>query len=133
MTLGTDPVAASALRSVATQLCLDVPEGRRDDVGQLWVYSCNGTSAQQWTRTSTGQITVYDGLKCLGATESGTADGTAVGIHDCDGGDHQRWAFRSDGTIRGVASGLCLDVDVPSSRVQLWSCHDGDNQKWQAI
>ncbi|MDX3101667.1 ricin-type beta-trefoil lectin domain protein [Nonomuraea angiospora] len=128
-----DPVTTSALRNVGTRLCLDVPEGSRNNVGQIWVYSCNGTSAQLWTRTPPGQITVYDGQKCLDALEQGKADGTAVGIRDCQGGDNQKWTLNADGTIRGVGSGLCLDVDVPTSRVQLWSCHDGDNQRWQAV
>ncbi|MBB5781648.1 RICIN domain-containing protein [Nonomuraea jabiensis] len=85
------PGAACALRNVGTRLCLDVPEGSRNNVGQIWVYSCNGTSAQLWTRTPSGQITVYDGQKCLDALEQGKTDGTAVGIRDCQGGDNQRW------------------------------------------
>ncbi|MEU6788720.1 sigma-70 family RNA polymerase sigma factor [Nonomuraea angiospora] len=132
-TLDIDPVTTSALRNVGTRLCLDVPEGSRNNVGQIWVYSCNGASAQLWTRTPSGQITVYDGQKCLDALEQGKTDGTAVGIRDCQGGDNQKWTLNADGTIRGVGSGLCLDVDVPTSRVQLWSCHDGDNQRWQAV
>lgn len=39
--------------------------------------------------------------------------------------------FWSDGTIRSVNSGLCLDKDPTTSKVQLWSCWGGDNQKWQ--
>lgn len=132
-TLDIDSGTTGPLRNVGTQLCLDVPEGSRTSVGQIWVYSCNGTSAQLWTRTPSGQITVYAGQKCLNALEQGKSDGTAVGIDDCRGADSQKWTFNADGTIRGVGSGLCLDVDVPTSRVQLWSCHDGDNQKWRAV
>lgn len=31
----------------------------------------------------------------------------------------------------GVQSGLCLDVNASTSKVQLWACWGGENQKWQ--
>ncbi|MBB6078429.1 hypothetical protein [Streptomyces paradoxus] len=30
-----------------------------------------------------------------------------------------------------MKSGLCLDMDLATSKVQLWSCWGGDNQKWK--
>ncbi|MFE9399096.1 RICIN domain-containing protein [Streptomyces flavidovirens] len=33
--------------------------------------------------------------------------------------------------MRGVQSGLCLDVSQSTSKAQLWSCWGGSNQKWQ--
>jgi hypothetical protein len=37
----------------------------------------------------------------------------------------------ADGTIRSVHSGLCLDVNTATFKVQLWACWSGDNQRWQ--
>jgi hypothetical protein len=38
------------------------------------------------------------------------------------------------GTIVGVSSRLCLDVNdqgtANGTRVQLWTCNGGDNQRW---
>ncbi|WP_251015121.1 RICIN domain-containing protein [Streptomyces sp. ISL-99] len=62
-----------------------------------------------------------------------TANGTKVGIYDCNGQANQKWTFYSDGTIRGVQSGLCLDVSQSTPKTQLWSCWGGSNQKWQIV
>ncbi|MCT2591005.1 ricin-type beta-trefoil lectin domain protein [Streptomyces sp. N2-109] len=120
----------TALRSAGTQSCLDVPGGTHDNHTQLQAHACNGGENQQWTRTATGQITVYGGEKCLDALGQGTVNGTKVGIYDCNGGENQKWAFYSDGTIRGAQSGLCLDVSGDTSKVQLYSCWGGSNQQW---
>ncbi|WP_020521587.1 ricin-type beta-trefoil lectin domain protein [Catelliglobosispora koreensis] len=125
---GTDPVAAN-LRNVGTGRCLDIPGGTGNV--QTQVSTCSTSAAQQWTVTATGQITVLGGQKCLDAYGQGTSNGTVVGTYDCNGGANQRWAFNSDGTIRGVQSGLCVDVNQSTFKVQLWSCWGGNNQKWQ--
>jgi hypothetical protein len=123
---GTGP-----LRNIGANRCLDVPGATRDNV-QVIVYTCNGQANQQWTRTATGQITVYGGAKCLDAYGQGTTNNTVVGTHDCNGQDNQRWTLQPDGTIRGVQSGLCLDVNLSTNRVQLYSCWGGANQQWQS-
>jgi hypothetical protein len=44
--------------------------------------------------------------------------------------------MRPDGTIRGAASGRCLDVSgdvrTAGTRTILWDCHGGANQRWKA-
>jgi hypothetical protein len=128
---GSDPGShTSILRNVGSNGCLDVPLGQNDD--QVQVYAqCWGGDNQQWTRTPSGQLTVYNGDKCLDAYREGTTNGTEVGTYDCNGQDNQKWMFYSDGTIRSMKSGLCLDRDAATSKVQLWSCWGGNNQKWQ--
>ncbi|MGX5183134.1 ricin-type beta-trefoil lectin domain protein [Streptomyces avermitilis] len=131
---GSDPGShTSILRNVGSDGCLDVPDLSHNNVQvQVWA-QCWGGDNQQWTRTPSGQITVYGGTstKCLDAYGAGTNDATVVGTYDCNGGANQKWMFYSDGTIRGVQSGLCLDRDGATSKVQLWSCWGGNNQKWQ--
>lgn len=128
---GPDPDPSTGpLRNIGSDSCLDVPEASHDNV-QVMVYTCNGQSNQQWTRTGTGELTVYGGEKCLDAYNQGTTNNTVVGTYPCNGGANQRWTFESDGTIRGVQSGLCLDVNLSTNRVQLYSCWGGDNQRWQ--
>jgi hypothetical protein len=57
-----------------------------------------------------------------------------VEIGDCNGGTHQKWMLSADGTIVGVQSRLCLDVNANATangtKVQLWTCNGGANQKW---
>jgi hypothetical protein len=52
----------------------------------------------------------------------------------CNGGTGQQWRVNPDGTIVGVGSGLCLDVNgagtANGTAVQLWTCNGGSNQSW---
>ncbi|MDG4856887.1 ricin-type beta-trefoil lectin domain protein [Streptomyces sp. T-3] len=123
----------SNLRNADGDTCLDVP-GATHTPTQVQASTCSTSDAQQWTRTGTGQITVYDGAerKCLDAYGHGTANGTVVGTYSCNDQDNQKWTFYSDGTIRGVESGRCLDVNrSDGSKVILYECWGGSNQKWQ--
>ncbi|SEG87942.1 Cellulase (glycosyl hydrolase family 5) [Nonomuraea solani] len=128
------PSTTSVLRGVGSGRCLDVPGASRTNGTQVTIYDCNGGANQQWTRTSSGQITVY-GDKCLDAYGQGTTNGTKAGIWDCNGGANQRWTVGGDGTIRGVQSGLCLDVDQGATTngalVQLYTCAGGTHQQWR--
>lgn len=129
---GTDVGShTSALRNVGGNGCLDVPNLSHDNVPVQVYDPCSGGDNQKWTRTPSGQITVYGGTKCLDAYGEGTINGTVVGTYDCNGQDNQKWLFYSDGTIRGKQSGLCLDKDLATNKVWLWSCWGGDNQKWE--
>ena len=43
-------------------------------------------------------------------------------------------SVNADGTVTGVQSGLCLDVNgagtANGTKVQLWTCNGGSNQQW---
>ncbi|MGW0803482.1 RICIN domain-containing protein [Nonomuraea sp. NPDC002799] len=125
---------ATVLRGVGSGRCLDVPGATRVNGTQLTIHDCNGGANQQWTRTATGQITVY-GDKCLDAYGQGTTNSTKVDIWDCNNGANQRWTLNADGTIRGAQSGLCLDVNQAAtangSLVQLYTCTGGSHQRWR--
>jgi alpha-galactosidase len=57
-----------------------------------------------------------------------------VQLWDCHGGTNQQWTVQGDGTVRGVQSGLCLDVDrnltANNTAVLLWHCTGAANQRW---
>jgi hypothetical protein len=65
---------------------------------------------------------------------AGTTPGTAVILWTCQGSANQQWTFAADGTIRGVQSGLCLDVTGGATGngtpVELWTCSAAANQRW---
>jgi len=124
------PVPTSLLRNVGTGACLDIPGATTANI-QVQVAACANSAAQQWTRTAGGQLTALAGQKCLDAYGRGTTNGTVVGTYTCNGADNQRWTIGADGTVRSALSGLCLDVNSATRKVQLWSCWGGDNQKWQ--
>jgi hypothetical protein len=122
------------LRNLGFNQCLDVPGSSQANDIHLQVAGCvNGTN-QRWTQQSNGAISVYNGTKCLDAQGFGKTNGTHVITHDCLGNANQQWLLFSDGTIRGVDSHLCLDADLYSAQnVQIWSCGNGNNQKWQLL
>lgn len=121
-----------AVQSVAAGRCLDVPGGAAVDGAALQIYDCNGSAAQQWTASASGELRTL-GSMCLD-DPSGGAVGTAVAVWTCHGGANQQWAPQADGTVRNVATGLCLDVSGAGTEnatpVIVYDCHAGDNQRW---
>jgi alpha-galactosidase len=124
------PPSAGTLVSAASGRCLDVPQSNAANGTQPVIWDCNGGANQRWTVS--GQ-TVQALGRCLDAPLGATA-GAKAQIWDCNGGANQRWSFGSDGTVRGEASGLCLDVDrnlsANGTAVLLWTCSVAPNQRW---
>jgi hypothetical protein len=124
------------VHALAAGKCLDVPGSTTTQGTQLQVWTCNDQTNQVWTRTASGQLTVYSGgnLRCLDASGQGRTNGTPVIIWACTGGANQQWTLNANGSITGVQSGLCLDVSgagtANGTRVQLWACTGGGNQQW---
>jgi len=124
------------IRAVGAGKCLDVPNGTTTAGTQVQIRDCASGPAQTWTRTSAGELSVYEGgnRRCLDANGNGSTAGTKAIIWSCNGQANQRWNVNSNGTITGVPSGLCLDISGASTAngalVQLWTCHGGTNQRW---
>ncbi|MEV4389960.1 ricin-type beta-trefoil lectin domain protein [Micromonospora sp. NPDC049580] len=126
-----EPGATGAIRGAGSNRCLDVNGASQADGSVVQIWDCNGGANQQWTLTTSNQLTVY-GNKCLDVP--GTAAGTRARILTCNGGSGQQWRVNADGTITGVGSGLCLDVNgagtANGTAVQIWTCTGGSNQQW---
>ena len=138
LALGTPARADSsgALRGVGSGRCLDVSGASQSDGALLQIWDCHGGVNQQWTLTSSNQLTVY-GTKCLDVPNHATSNGTRVQILTCNGGANEQWRLNADGTIVGVESGLCLDVTgaatANGTAVEIWTCDGGSNQKCTGI
>jgi alpha-galactosidase len=127
------PSGATTLVSAASGRCLDVPNGSTANGTQPVIWDCNGGANQSWT--SSGQTLQALG-KCLDAPLNATA-GAKAQLWDCNGGTNQQWTLNADGTVRGVPSGLCLDVDhnltANGTVVLLWTCTASVNQRWSRV
>jgi len=127
---------AGAVHAVGANRCLDVPGSSTTAGTQVQIWDCNSGTNQQWTRASTGELTVYSGdtKRCLDTAGGATAAGTAAVIATCTGGTTQKWNATGNGTITNGQSGLCLDVSsratANGSKVIVWSCNGGSNQQW---
>ena len=124
------PSGAGTLVSAASGRCLDVPNSNTANGTQPVIWDCNGGANQRWTLN--GQTLQALG-KCLDAPLNAAA-GAKAQLWDCNGGTNQQWTLNADGTVRGVASGLCLDVDhnltANGTPVLLWTCTAAANQRW---
>ena len=114
-------------------LCLDLAAANNANKTKVDVYTCNGTSAQQWTELADGTIRTEG--KCLDVTSAGTANGTLVDIFDCNGTGAQVWQLGANGSLVNPASGKCLDDPNSSTttgtQVDISTCTGASNQSWQ--
>ncbi|MFI5843049.1 ricin-type beta-trefoil lectin domain protein [Catenuloplanes sp. NPDC051500] len=119
------------LVSGASGRCLDVPGSNTTNGTQPIVWDCSGATNQRWT--ADGQTLRALG-KCLDSP-TGAASGSKVQIWDCHGGTNQQWTLGSDGTVRGVASGLCLEAGgtANGSTAVLRTCTTAANQRWSRV
>ena len=126
----TPPGSSFALVSAASGRCLDAPNSATANGTKPVIWDCHGRDNQRWAADG---ATLRVLGRCLDAPPGASA-GTAVQLYDCHGGTNQQWATQSNGTIRGVASGLCLDVDrnltANGTGVLLWHCSGAANQVW---
>ena len=125
--------AGGTLVSAASGRCLDIPGGTTTNGTQPIIWDCNGGANQRWTVN--GQTLQALG-KCLDAPTNATP-GVKAQLWDCTGGANQQWTLNGDGTVRGVPSGLCLDVDhnrtANGTAVLLWTCTAAANQRWSRV
>lgn len=124
-----------SLVSPASGRCLDDPGFSTTNGTQLEIWDCNGGANQKWSYYPDNSLQTLG--KCLDASGGGTTPGTKVILWTCAGGTNQQWTVGSDGTIRGVASGLCLDVTgnktANGTLIELWTCNGGQNQIWNKV
>jgi hypothetical protein len=115
----------------SSHMCLDVTGASISPGAALQLYSCLGDAQQQWQLVGR-QLQVYAD-KCLDATAD-PSNGTRVVIEYCDGSPEQQWSWGSDGTIRSLPTGLCLDAvndgQTDGTQVQLWKCLGETWQSW---
>jgi endo-1,4-beta-xylanase len=128
-TPSSTPGGAGRIVGAQSGRCVDVPNASHNNGTRVQLYDCNGQSNQQWTSTSSRQLTVY-GNMCLDAAGSG--NGSAVQIYSCNGQANQQWNVNANGTITGVQSGRCLDVwgTANGQQVQIYDCNGQANQRF---
>ena len=114
-------------------LCVDVQGANSANFTPVQVYTCNGTSAQQWTVVQAGS-TLHALGKCMDINGGGTANGTKVDLYDCNNTGAQVFIPQSNRSLYNPQSGRCLDdtgwSTTPGTQLQIWDCTGNANQKW---
>ena len=120
--------------NVRSNKCMDTngrvfADGTTEDI-----YDCNGTPAQAWNVTATGQFTEDGGAFCLDDLGFGNTPGTKVALWTCNGGTNQQWTIRTDGSIISNSANLCIDVTNQATDdytpLVLESCNGSPSQQW---
>ncbi len=109
-------------------LCLDDRGASTALFNPVQVYTCNNTSAQQWTVVQAGSLIKVYGL-CLDVNGGGTADGTTVDLYTCNGTGAQVWEPQSNGQLYNPQSNKCLDdtnYGGSGTQSQIWDCTAND-------
>lgn len=117
--------------------CIDVRGNVLANGTPVQVYDCNGSGAQRWTISSSGNtiVRVAQTPFCLDAG-SNPGNGVQMKIWQCyDQLPAQRWIVTSDNRIVLAGTSLCLDLpsgNTNNSQVlQTWTCGDHNtNQVW---
>jgi hypothetical protein len=114
-------------------LCVDVRGASSANFTPVQVYTCDSTSAQQWTVVEAGSTLRALG-KCMDIDAGGTADGTTADLYDCNDSGAQVFIPRSNGALYDPQSGKCLDdtnwSTAPGAQLQIWDCTGNANQQW---
>jgi hypothetical protein len=113
-------------------LCADVRGANSANFTPVQVYTCNSTTAQQWTVVQAGS-TLHALGKCMDINGGGTADGTTVDLYDCNNTAAQVFIPQSNGSLYNPQSGKCLDdtgYGGSGTQLQIWDCSGNANQKW---
>ena len=126
--------SGTSLVGAQSSKCLDTYGAQYANGTKEEIWTCNGGGNQQWTYTSSGQLTQDGGAYCLDDSAWGTTAGTKVELWSCNGGANQQWSVNSNGTITSTYAGLCLDVTgqgtANGTQIELWTCNGGSNQQW---
>ena len=113
-------------------LCVDVRGASSANFTPVQVYTCNSTSAQQWTVVQAGS-TLHALGKCMDINGGGTANGTTVDLYDCNSTGAQVFIPQSNGELYNPQSGKCLDdtgYGGSGTQLQIWDCSGNANQHW---
>ncbi|WP_437574891.1 ricin-type beta-trefoil lectin domain protein [Sorangium sp. So ce887] len=122
---------------VAADRCLDVSNSSTEEGATVQTWGCNGTSAQEWLLTPSGELrSSVAPDRCLDVSGGDTTPGAQVQTWECNGTNAQKWTRNASGELRSaLAANLCLDVaggsTAEGAAVQTGTCSGSDAQKWR--
>jgi hypothetical protein len=114
--------------------CLSVTGASTAPGAAADIYTCNGSSSENWTVESGGAIVGGLSGDCLQVAGGSTANYAGVDIEPCNGGADQQWTVTPAGTIVGVQSGLCLSVlgasTANNATADIYTCNGSGSESW---
>ncbi|MFJ8045986.1 ricin-type beta-trefoil lectin domain protein [Kitasatospora sp. NPDC096147] len=121
--------------------CLDVNSGGTTPGLRVWLWSCNGSGAQEWVPGADGRLVNTRSNLCLDVVGGATTSGTPLQIQTCDGSARQAWTLPTGGgpvdpgtpgdVTQGVLTGngnKCLTATTGPATIT--GCDRGPAQIW---
>jgi endo-1,4-beta-xylanase len=102
---------------------------------KLWTLSNPGANNELFSFESTGEIKNKISNKCVDAGDINDPNNRWLRINTCSGNSNQK--FYQDSSFRihvNANTNLCVDSAVQNSQgstIYMYTCTNGDNQKWQ--
>jgi len=97
------------------------------------IYTCNGTAAQKWTLTSSGELVSEASGKCLNDAAYG-GQGSKVILWTCGNYANEHWAHTTAGQYTLAYNGLCLNDPAYSTangtQLIIWACGAYASERW---
>ncbi|MFD4140938.1 RICIN domain-containing protein [Streptomyces sp. NPDC058572] len=117
--------------------CLDVEGAKKTNGTPVQVYTCNGSSAQQWTLEGDERdlhLRNVNSQKCLDVSDGKADNGTKIQIWTCLNVPAQSWEanLRATTALKNVGTGKCLDLHTfdNSQNSWLWTCNGTGPQQF---
>jgi glucose/arabinose dehydrogenase len=111
--------------------CTNVAGGGTADGTSLQLLTCNGSTAQTWTRNGS---TLQALGKCMDVSGAGTADNTRVQLWTCNATGAQNWTPQANGTLVNPTSNKCLTPQnngtADGTQLVIFTCNGAANQRW---
>jgi type 1 glutamine amidotransferase len=111
--------------------CVNVANGGTADGTSLQLLTCNGSTAQTWTRNGNTWRALN---KCMDVSGAGTADNTRVQLWTCNGTGAQNWVAGANSAQVNTNSNKCLTPQgngtADGTQLVIVSCNGGTSQRW---
>jgi hypothetical protein len=134
LTFGGNPSTSATFTGSLSGKCLSVTGGSTADGATADIYTCNGSSSEDWTVNPNGTIVGGPSGECLEVTGSSTANAAGVDIATCDGAANQQWTVNTGGTVVGTQSGKCLSVTGAATAnyatAEIYTCNGSASEIW---
>jgi GH25 family lysozyme M1 (1,4-beta-N-acetylmuramidase) len=111
--------------------CLNDTGNKSADGTPLDLWTCNGSSSQQWTLAQDQTLRIHG--KCLAVSGSAKANGAKAVLATCSGFASQQWTVGTGAQLVNATAGLCLGGSAAGrngSQAWIAACNGQANQKW---
>jgi hypothetical protein len=129
------PSDADYFQSGITGKCLDDRYDAKANYTSVQLYTCNKSSAQQWTVNGNGTIENANG-SCLDLSHAQAVNNTKLVVYTCNSNPAQQWKI-IDNTLVNPAFSKCIDDPYSNAtngtQLILYTCKGTKNQIWTAV